>query len=141
MKRTTKKSPRKSTAKKKTTKKVARKKVIKRRNPEYFLETHQSHGLEYIKLSDFTFQLQREYVQLSNDGYYDWDYEIEGILKYEFRNSNKVFSGNLNLVSLEFFKTLIDKKLKEYYDSYVIEALKNTFHKIPPKVNLIDTGN
>lgn len=136
------KKPIKKSVKKKTVKKskVTRKKVSKRKNP-YSIKTYTFNNLEYIKLSDFEFQFQREYDNINDDDYHDWGYEIDVMLTYEFRNSNKVNSGIKNLISLEFFKNLLHRKLLAYEDPFAIEAFKNTVEKIPNKVTLIDTGN
>lgn len=137
-----KRKPIKKATKKKIVKKakVTRKKVSKRKNP-YSIKTYTFNNLEYIKLSDFEFQFQREYDNIYDEGYHDWSYEIDVMLTYEFRNSNKVNSGVKNLISLEFFKTLVNKKLLAYEDPFAIEAFKNTIDRIPDKVTLIDTGN
>lgn len=136
----------KKISKKKAKSKKVNKKVksskFKRKNPNYKIRSYKTVDFEYeyIKLSDFEFQFTREANALGDDGYYDYDYEIDNILKYEY-GSNAVSSGVVKLISLSIFKKIVKQGLAYFDDKNIIEAFNNTLSRIPDNVRVIDIGN
>lgn len=119
----------------------------KRKNPE--IKVHSKNDTEYVRLSDFESEfLKNAKLILDKEDFEYWelDYEIDNILKYELNNSNAVNSGLLYLLSLKDFKKILTLGFRKRFDiktvsNNMIFILEQTLKNIPENIAWIDTGN
>lgn len=127
----------------------------KRKNPE--IKVHSKNDTEYVRLSDFESEfLKNAKLILDKEDFEYWelDYEIDNILKYELNNSNAVNSGLLYLLSLKDFKKILTLGFRKRFDvkglkygegtavsNDMVSILEQTLKSIPKNITWIDTGN